>query len=374
MKRLIFSLPIVILIFAGCGKAPEKKELTVIKPADKLSEQEMLLGFLEKHGNYINDAETPNLVQADEVFANLANPAYYFIDMRPAEDFEKGHVSAAYNIKFAELLNHFRDSINPSLYDKIIMICKDGQTASYATALLRLAGYGNVFALKWGMASWNKQFSGYWSENTSSAYEKNFDTVAVSQPAAGSYPVLKTGAKSPEKILQKRIEALFAEEQGSFRVKAENVLTDSGNLFIINYSDTNKYNSGHLKGAVLYKNRESLLSTASLKTLPTDKKIVVYCETGTKAAFVTAYLRLLGYDAYAIAYGINGLIYNTAKNNGWPVYSAEASGDFPVITGSETIVPKVEVTATTSQSQSAAPATNNPPVKKQKKSASGGCG
>ena len=53
-----------------------------------------------------------------------------------------------------------------------------------------------------------------------------------------------------------------------------------------------------------------------LTTLPTDKSIAVYCYTGQTSAFLTAYLRLLGYDAKSVLYGTNAMIYDqmVAKN------------------------------------------------------------
>ena len=44
-----------------------------------------------------------------------------------------------------------------------------------------------------------------------------------------------------------------------------------------------------------------------LKSLPTDKKIVVYCYTGQTSAQTSAYLGVLGYDAYSLLYGVNAM-------------------------------------------------------------------
>ncbi len=48
-----------------------------------------------------------------------------------------------------------------------------------------------------------------------------------------------------------------------------------------------------------------------LNTLPTNKKIAVYCYTGQTSAHVAAYLRVLGYDAKSILFGVNGMAHDT---------------------------------------------------------------
>ncbi len=58
-----------------------------------------------------------------------------------------------------------------------------------------------------------------------------------------------------------------------------------------------------------------------LQYLPTDKKIVIYCWTGQTSAQVAAYLRMLGYDAVSMYYGMNGCSF-TALPVGKPRYGA----------------------------------------------------
>ena len=71
---------------------------------------------------------------------------------------------------------------------------------------------------------------------------------------------------------------------------------------------------GHINGA----NRILPLSLAGGEYLNLDPtpgaKVVTYCYTGQTSAVVTACLRVLGYDAYSLVYGMNGM-YNT--NTAW---------------------------------------------------------
>jgi rhodanese-related sulfurtransferase len=61
---------------------------------------------------------------------------------------------------------------------------------------------------------------------------------------------------------------------------------------------------------------------ADLKTLPTNKPIAVYCYTGQTSAYLSAYLRLLGYDAKSILYGGNAMIYDLMVAKSMTVFSS----------------------------------------------------
>ena len=65
---------------------------------------------------------------------------------------------------------------------------------------------------------------------------------------------------------------------------------------------------GHIEGAIQYTPSVDLAVDEALKTLPTDKTVVVYCYTGQNSARIAAYLRLLGYDAKSLKFGANGMI------------------------------------------------------------------
>ena len=52
------------------------------------------------------------------------------------------------------------------------------------------------------------------------------------------------------------------------------------------------------------------MSTSHLNTLPTDKSVVVYCYTGQTSAHVAGYLRVLGYDAKSMLFGVNGMAWD----------------------------------------------------------------
>ena len=127
---------------------------------------------LETNGDYVNSQQFPSLIKASIVFEELGKNNLV-IDLRPQELYSKGHINGAVNRKFSELPEYFETGIKPFEYDKIILVCEDGQISSYTTALLRMMGYGNVFAMRWGMGGWNKSYAKEgWLKGASGKYEE----------------------------------------------------------------------------------------------------------------------------------------------------------------------------------------------------------
>ena len=52
----------------------------------------------------------------------------------------------------------------------------------------------------------------------------------------------------------------------------------------------------------------------SILALDPSAKVVTYCYTGQTSAVITAWLRVLGYDAYSLSFGMNGMYNN---NTAW---------------------------------------------------------
>ena len=104
------------------------------------------------------------------------------------------------NRKFSELPEYFETGIKPFEYDKIIMVCEDGQVSSYTTALLRMMGYGNVFAMRWGMGGWNKTYAEEgWLKGASGKYEDRLEITTNETPAPAGMPELSTGLTNRER-------------------------------------------------------------------------------------------------------------------------------------------------------------------------------
>ena len=166
MKRqyypILSILLLIIFSITGCkGKKTEAKQevvQAVIKPVTIGNETSLLLKDLKENGDYVNSKVFPSLIKASIVNESLGKNILV-VDIRPSKQFSEGHIKGAVNKKFEELQSYFETGIKPFEYDKIIMVCEDGQLSSYTTSLLRLMGYGNVFSMRWGMSGWNNKYA-----------------------------------------------------------------------------------------------------------------------------------------------------------------------------------------------------------------------
>jgi len=311
MKMIKKSYFLMILLFASlfiisCEKDP-----------DPINESEVLAAFLESadsplHKDFVN-SDMPTIMPASEVKTLNETNQVYIIDIRAAADFTLGHIKNAHNVPLADILTHVKGVTNLSTYSKVAIVCYTGQTAGFAASLLRIMGYDKVYSMKWGMCAWHANFAGRWDSAIASgnAYQSQFTTTATVKGVVGDMPVLSTGKTTGQEILEARVDALLTE---GFTPASVNTQTLFGNLtgyYIVNYWPAAQYaDPGHINGAVQYTPKESIKLATDLKTLPADKPVAVYCYTGQTSAFLTAYLRLLGYDAKSVLFGTNGMIYD----------------------------------------------------------------
>ena len=253
---------------------------------------------------------------------------YYIIDIRSAADYASGHISGAKNVAFSNILAEGTlAGAKP-----VLVVCYTGQTACYATALMRLYGFKNTQALKWGMSGWSSTTAGAWNNNIGNIANGNANWSYDASPAVSVFtnPVITTLATQGEAILKNRVEAAVAD--GFKTIKGSDVLAAPSNYYINNYFSASDYLAfGHIKGA----NRINplLLSDNSYLGLDPNAKIVSYCYTGQTSAIVTAFLRVLGYDAYSLSFGMNGLYHDNASwaSNQWGVGSSVPK-DLPLTT------------------------------------------
>jgi len=236
----------------------------------------------------------------------------YIIDIRAAADFTLGHIKNAHNVLLKDILTHIA-GVDLTNYTKVAVVCYTGQTAGYATSLLRLMGYQKAFALKWGMSSWNAVFATSWNNAIAAgnAYSTQFVATPTEKAVAGKLPVLSTGFTSGQDILEARVAELLTAGFDPAKVTSAAVFAGLSNYYIVNYWPAAQYTDpGHIPGAIQYTPKESVKLAVDLKTLPTDKPIAVYCYTGQTSAALVAYLRLYGYDAKSVLFGTNGMIYD----------------------------------------------------------------
>ena len=344
MRKLSFQFIslflIASLLLVGCreNKKTGIKATAVEKVA--VDEFKVLATYLESNGDFINSASVPAMIKTKEVFENRGNPKYKIIDLRKNEDYAAGHIENAVNVLSKDMFNYFENTLSPRDYEKIAFVCYSGQHASYTTGIMRLLGYDNVYAMKYGMSSWDKDLAKTkWSKNISNDYADKLEMTANKKANKGAYPVLNTGKTKGINILKERAKIALAIPYKSLLVKAPKLFENPTNYYTVNYWPEEKYNMGHVPGAIQYTPKKSLGTATELATLPTNKEIVTYCYTGQHAGFVTAYLQVLGYDAKALAYGANSFMNGVLKEKGkkWYPFSAKKIEGYDLVKETELV-------------------------------------
>ena len=342
-KQPLFYLPLIvfILLFTSCGGNKGKEQQTEKQPAKSQeiktnAESQALLDYLVELGDYANSRDFPSLIKASVVYDEL-NDNNLIIDLRNKETYADGHIKGAVNIDFKTLPEYFSQEIKPFEYNRIVLVCYAGQIASYASSLLRLKGYGNVYAMRWGMSGWNPKFAkDSWFDAVGSEFQEDLETTDREKAPKAALPELNTGETSGEKILEARIDSLFHAGFRDALIYADGLFESPEDYYIINYDRRDKYESGHIPGAIRYKPGATLGIKSEMETIPSDKKVVTYCTTGHTSGFVTAYLRLFGYDAKTLAYGNNSFMYDKMVEDkdslSWLPFTEHEVEEYPYVT------------------------------------------
>ncbi|MGW8315259.1 MAG: rhodanese-like domain-containing protein [Bacteroidales bacterium] len=312
-KTKVWMLSILFTSFlvVSCNKDDE----------EPVNESQVLIEYLESVdsplGKYYVNSTMPAITSATDVHNLMAVNAVYIIDIRSSTDYANGHIEGAHNVAAGDVLSHVQ-GINTEDYDKVVIVCYSGQTAAWATSILQLMGYDNVYSMAFGMCSWNEHFANSWNSNTSNMYATQFVSEATAKGEAGDLPELTTGKETGQEILESQVANVLSEGFAAAKVSAAEVFGNLENYYIINYwPETDYTDPGHIPGAIQYTPKEAIALSADLKTIPADKTVVVYCYTGQTSANLTAYLRIIGYDAKSLLFGTNGMIYNEMEGHKW---------------------------------------------------------
>ena len=344
-KFALFPVVVLFLFTLGCssdnaekGKSKTEvvtKNIAQEEPLNVSKETTLLLKDLSENGDYVNGREFPSLIKASSVHDLLGNNIH-LIDIRSSQEYFEGHIQGSVNVSFSDLPEYFESGIKPFEYDRIILISADGQASSYTTSLLRLMGYGNVYSMRWGMSGWNNKYAEKgWFAACKSGFQNQLEEKVNEKPAGKGMPVLNTGMLTGEQIGLVRFEELFSEGLNNVMVNAEDVFLNPQNYYVINYDRRDKYESGHIPGAIRYKPGATLSIVEEMATIPSDKTAVIYCGTGHNSGFVTAYLRLFGYDARTLKYGNNGFMYDRMVEDrstlSWLPFTKSDVNDYKVV-------------------------------------------
>lgn len=351
MKRMDFPIKkgwvlvafMVLFSFSACNRSATNR---AIQPS--VVETALLLNYLEENGNLLNSPAVPSLIEPETVYGNLKGSNYLIIDLRPAETFEKGHIPNAVNVLPVEILDYFENQIEPNSFEKIVLTCPNAMLSGYVNAVLIYLGYSNVSTLRFGLSSWDKDIaSEYWLKAISDTLMGKLETSSNPKAAPGSLPALATGQKTGYAILHARAQEILDVTLEDITLSLGEVLGNPGKYYQVNYWPSNLYLAGHLPGGVQYDPKKSLHSNVDIHTLPVGQPISVDCYTGHHSAFVTPFLRLLGYNAFNLPYGANSYIHSFMLEDPSPTrsYTEASVRNFPLSSSaaSEPMTPIVPV-------------------------------
>lgn len=246
------------------GDVPEEVTDAVEAPAD-------LVGMVDTYLSEIPDGfmAVGQLDAFKEMIEN-ANPV--LIDVREVSEYEAGHIEGAVNIPIRTLAQNL-DKVPTDM--PVMVYCASGHRAGLATTALRLLGYDNVRAYPPGWRGW-------------SAAEEPVSTEPVE---AMTYEIPEINGEmlaAVDEFLSNIPEGFFA--LGT--VEKMNGAMDAGAV-LIDVREENEYADGHIPGALDIPIRTL---AQNLEQVPTDQPVVVYCQSGFRAALSTAALHIMGYE------------------------------------------------------------------------------
>jgi rhodanese-related sulfurtransferase len=264
--------------------------------------------------NLLDAWVTTSTVVHDNIVDGNATNDFYVIDIRSAADFAAGHIPGAVNGTLPTILTAAANSGGKT----ILVACYTGQTAGHAVAALRLSGYPTAKILKWGMCSWNAATAATWPTKVGNVAVGNANWTAAPGNLAGDMeyaaPTFTTTSTDGAGILAERVQVMLTGGMNS--ITNADVLATPSNYFINNFwaaADVTTY--GHISGA--HRINPLTLAGGEYKKLNPNATVVSYCWTGQTSSILSAYLKVIGYDAKSILFGANGMIHDALQANKW---------------------------------------------------------
>ncbi len=326
-KLLFASLIFGALITTACKKDDPVEE----PPAENVNFATLKTYLITNHmdlSDVIGSGSNTFITTAENVYttntdADTAND-FFIIDLRSAADYGTGHIANSVNSTLTDVIN------KASGHSKIAVLCYTGQTACYAVTALRLSGFPTAKAIKWGMSGWSgDNGTDKWTANAGDAGTNSANWEAAPGDLATltnfGDPVLNTSVFDGAGILAEQVNKLLSD--GFKGISNTTVLENPSDYFINNFWDEGDVTHyGHIKTA--FRIKPLTLAGGQYQNYDTDKKVVTYCWTGQTSAIVTSYMRVLGYNAFSLKFGANGLVHSVLNSHKW---SPALSKHYPVV-------------------------------------------
>jgi rhodanese-related sulfurtransferase len=248
----------------------------------------------------------PRTIDAAALFDNLNDGDEendpYIISLRSAEDYAKGHVTGAVNMSVKELFTLDNLATIPPDRD-VVVVCYTGQTAGQAVAALNMLGY-EAYSLLFGMSSWTSDPEVFVKRFDPKTATADYFVETEAHEPGGPYDLPSPLAMD----VAGAADAYFS--AGPRTIQATDLFDNlndgdaENDPYIISLRSAEDYAKGHITGAVNMSVKE-LFTLDNLRTIPTDRDVVVVCYTGQTAGQATAALNMLGYEAYGLLHGMS---------------------------------------------------------------------
>lgn len=311
MRKVFFiGIALLALLSFSCDKQEAAQTTAAPAAAAAPAPAYSVRDFVK---NYMAELANSNNIVAFDVFVAdvLAGKDMYIVDIRSAADYAKGHVKNAVNVPWGTAAMWEAVAHIPT--DRTVYLhCYTGQTAGQAIVTMKMAGIKAVSV----NSGWNLGISkveGYEAATTieAKAIDTSFNN-GVSTEVVG--------------IIQKYYEDMAKTTGTTF---ANNMVSEENAKAILDAADASvqfvsmrrpdDFAKGHIATAINYPFGGTMWD--GLANLPTGKKLISYCYSGQTANQGVALLRLLGYDAVSLKFGMGNA--RTAPggwiNKGYPV-------------------------------------------------------
>ena len=259
--------------------------------------------------NYFSHFKESNIIRED-AFVTLVQrgESMFIVDLRKAEDYDKGHVRGAVNIPWGITLSEAVEYIPQT--GQVFVYCYSGQVASQATMLMNMAGIP-ARSVRYGFVRGIRSVEG-------------FESTLVSQSAP-----LPKNKQTIDPLMKKAFETYFSDlGEPPFAnniVSASDAvaLLASGDSQVV-FLDVRRYEDfaeSHVPGAISLPFESGM--EEKFERIPSGRLVVVYCYSGQSSGQVVAALKVLGHRAVSVNSGIG--TYKTGSkgwsNEGFPLES-----------------------------------------------------
>ena len=228
---------------------------------------------------------TNPMISWEDLFAKMdAGEETFILSIRQADVYGEGHIKGA---MLASWGTDLAEKVAMLPTDKTVYVyCYSGQTAGQTVALMRMLGI-DAISVKSGFN---------YGASTIDGYEAYVSTEATELPDAGA---------TFNPFVLKSVQDYFnsVADNANFQIGLDEVKAEAeaGTATVVDIRKAEDFAAGHVAGAVNFPFGENMQETFG--DLP-EGKLIVACYTGQTAGQTTAVLRMLGYNAVSMKFGM----------------------------------------------------------------------